>query len=672
MLGANTKPAKRTLDARPDPIDFRDIMYVPTLVEVPVRRLLSTYKELNVPILNQGQEGACTGFGLATVAHYLLRVRKVYPSPVRVSPRMLYEMAKRYDEWPGTLYSGSSARGAMKGWHKHGVCAEEIWPYVANKTTAEPLTYERARNASQHPLGAYFRVNHKDIVAMHSAMTEAGVLYVTGQVHSGWSGVDGATGVIPLETTIEGGHAFAIVAYDEQGFWIQNSWGNKWGLGGFAQITYDDWLQNGTDAWVARLGVPVKLRKEESQAIARSDTAGRTEVISQAELRSHIVSVGNEGQLRTAGPFGTTPQHLAEIFTTDFSRVTQGWKTKHLLLYAHGGLVSEQSAVQRVADYRQALLEANVYPVSFVWKTDYWTTLTNILKDAISRRRPEGVLDNTKDFLMDRLDDALEQVARYLTGKAEWDEMKENALDATMSPTGAVSLAAPYVKALAAAGVKIHVVGHSAGSIFHAPLVSLLAGKGALKGDLKGRSGLGIKIATFTLWAPACTIDLFKEYYAPVIQSGGIGSFALFTLTDKAEQDDDCAGIYHKSLLYLVSNAFEKTPHIPLPGKLRQPGTPLLGMERFVSADPLVSGVFQKKAHDWILSPNTQPQGSENASTAQHHGAFDDDQATVKATLARILGATKVGKGADVQFVRSASSRRDVRLRATQSTGPSV
>ena len=51
------------------------------------------------------------------------------PDKDEVSPRMLYNMARRYDEWPGENYSGSSARGAMKGWHKHGVCSRKHWVY---------------------------------------------------------------------------------------------------------------------------------------------------------------------------------------------------------------------------------------------------------------------------------------------------------------------------------------------------------------------------------------------------------------------------------------------------------------------------------------------------------------------------------------------------------------
>src|SRR5712671_2383608 len=105
----------RTLDARPDTLDFRDRMFEPTLIEVPVRRSLQDYRKGGVPILDQGREGACTGFGLATVVHYLLRTRKIVPDTSEVSPRMIYNMARRYDEWPGEGYEGSSARGAMKG-----------------------------------------------------------------------------------------------------------------------------------------------------------------------------------------------------------------------------------------------------------------------------------------------------------------------------------------------------------------------------------------------------------------------------------------------------------------------------------------------------------------------------------------------------------------------------
>ena len=297
------------LDARPDTVDFRDKMYVPTLVEVPIRIPLETYQgyyEQNaVPILNQGKEGACTGFGLAAVANFLLRRRKVIPDSTLVSPRMFFEMARRYDEWPGEDYSGSSARGAMKGWHKHGVCAFDLWPYDPNNPQGA-LTSERARNAALRPLGAYFRVDHGDLVAMHSALAEVGILYVTASVHEGWSHVDRNTGVIPGPDGKRnmGGHAFALVGYDDRGFWIQNSWGPGWGKGGFALMTYDDWLANGNDVWVARLGAPVSLLTTTKEISPGTGLSAGAES-SYVDLRPHIISIattGFSGQLDSSGP----------------------------------------------------------------------------------------------------------------------------------------------------------------------------------------------------------------------------------------------------------------------------------------------------------------------------------------------------------------------------------
>ncbi len=526
---AKSNTPSRIYDARPDTLDFRDKMYVATLYEVPTHVSLDEYRQYQVPILDQGKEGACTGFGLATVVNYLLKKRKVVPDNEPVSPRMLYEMARRYDEWPGENYSGSSARGGMKGWHKHGVCANKCWPYKVNNRK-EGLNDEKTSDALKRPLGAYYRVNHKDLVSMHSAMAEVGVLYATASVHDGWNSVD-KEGMIPFSLNVIGGHAFAIVAYDDRGFWIQNSWGEDWGLNGFALVTYDDWLLNGTDIWVARLGAPVLMQKGGSTAIAHSAVAAKSNAYSYADLRPHVISLGNNGQLNEGGNFGTSEVELKTIFTSDFKRVTEGWNKKRLLLYAHGGLVSEAAAVQRLADYKTALLQSQVYPVSFIWHSDAWSTFSSILQDALKLRKPEGFLDAAKDFMLDRLDNALEPVARVLTGKLQWDEMKENALKATTSKKGGARLALDFIAKLAKElnnDLEIHLAAYSAGSIFFAPLVQLLTTNGKIgSGVLKGTTGLGLKIVSCTLWAPACTLNLFKEFYLPAVKDRSIGRFAL-------------------------------------------------------------------------------------------------------------------------------------------------
>ncbi len=628
------------LNALPDTVDFRDRMYVPTLVEVPTMIDLEAYRALQVPILDQGQEGACTGFGLATVANYLLHRRAVVPDTACVSPRMLYEMAKRYDEWPGEDYDGSSARGAMKGWNKHGVCAAEYWEY--DETKQNPGAFaERWSNAARRPLGAYFRVNHTDLVALHSAIAEVGVLYATASVHTGWDRV-ASDGVIAPATKITGGHAFAVVAYDERGFWIQNSWGLDWGFHGFGHITYDDWLANASDTWVARLGAPVLLVSAQTTAAAIGGTAKGSQSYVFSDLRPHIVSLGNDGTPRSDGTYGTSAEDIATLFDTDFPRLTANWKKKYgkrrLLLYAHGGLVSEDSAVQMVADDRVPLLQAGIYPVSVLWHTDYLTTLRDILQDALRRRRPEGVLDSSKDFMLDRLDDALEPLARIASGRLEWSQMKQNAIAATASVAGGARLVAGRVAALMSAdpGLEIHLVGHSAGAILLGPLAQLLTARGRIStGLLAGSDGFGRTLSSCTLWAPACTMAFFRQTYWPAITGRSLRRFSLFTLGDQAERDDDCANIYHKSLLYLVSDAFEDPPRIPLV----RDGVPILGMDKFVRQD---AELVTQLGRNWVRAPNALPVGSPDASGARRHVDFHTDPATLQATLARMLAGDAV------------------------------
>jgi len=640
-LQHKTKSGRR-VNVRPDTLDFRDKMFEPTLVEVPSKIVLAEYRKHKIPILDQGNEGACTGFGLATVVNYLLHTRKHEPDKIKVSPWMLYELAKRYDEWPGENYDGSSARGAMKGWHKHGACADALSPKDPKDQML--LTPRVAKDAISRPLGAYYRVNHKDLVAMHSAIAEVGILYATASVHDGWDKVK-SDGIVKYSDHNLGGHAFAIVAYDDQGFWIQNSWGPKWGKNGFCHITYDDWLANGTDVWVARLGAPVVLRTAAAVATSQSATISSADALTNYELRRHIISLGNNGLLKPSGTYGTGEADVRHIFTDYFKETTKNWKTKRILLYAHGGLVDEASAVQRLADYRQAMLDAEVYPVFFIWHTDVWSTLSNILQDAVKQRKPEGILDAAKDFMLDRLDDVLEPIAGGLGGKSMWSEMKENAEKASGQKGGA-SFAASCLKDLAdnEPSIEIHLAGHSAGSIFHAYLIKLLTQNHKLKAK------------TCTLWAPACTTKLFMEAYVPAIESKKIEHFALFTLIDKTEQDDNCLKVYNKSLLYLVSNAFEDRKHIP---GFRD-GEPILGMAKFIEKDAAIKKLFDNKRVEWVLAPNTS-QDPTHCSTARHHSDFDDDVPTVKATLARILGDGEAGPS--MKFARSRAASQERRLK---------
>ena len=107
----------------------------------------------------------------------------------------------------------------------------------------------------------------------------------------------------------------------------------------------------------------------------------------------------------------------------------------------------------------------------------------------------------------------------------------------------------------------------------------------------------------------------------------GIDTFNLFILTDELEQDDS-VGPYQKSLLYLVSQAFEET----LPA-------PILGMKKY--ADELKHdtelNTLGKRFNIYV----SDGEGSRN-SVSKTHGGFDNDPVTLNRLLRDILNKKPV------------------------------
>jgi pimeloyl-ACP methyl ester carboxylesterase len=342
-------------------------------------------------------------------------------------------------------------------------------------------------------------------------------------------------------------------------------------------------------------------------------------------LRPHIVTAGNDGQLSEKGNYGLTPDELRDLVVNELPKKTRDWNKKRVALYAHGGLVPQNSAIKKIAKHREVLLDEEIYPISFIWRSDIWSTIKNILSETLSQRQAQGgIVENIKDLMFDRFDDTLELLARNLGGKALWDEMKDNTRGASEKARGAARLTAKHLMSLYKSKKidEIHLVGHSAGSILLAPLAEYF-------------SDQQVKVKSLSLWAPACTVDFFNAHYRPLIENNRIETFDLYTLDDVTERDDNCGGIYHKSLLYLVSSAFEKMPRNPS----ERDGVPLLGLARDINADKQLSSIFRKSNCNWYKAP------AANESDARHHGDFDDDDATLQSTLKRILKSAKVRKG---------------------------
>jgi pimeloyl-ACP methyl ester carboxylesterase len=597
------KPS-RLLTALPDVPDYRDRWYEPTLAAL----AQSIAPPTDAAILDQGEEGACTGFGLAAVVN-LLHERQ--GRDVRVSPWMFYEMARRHDEWKGERYEGSSCRGAIKGWYHMGVCRQT--PSNDKQAQEGRLTIERAKDARAHTLGAYYRIR-KNIVDMHAALNEAGAVYASADVHSGWMSPT-RKGRIPYRKTKEGGHAFAIVGYDDAGFYVQNSWGEDWGERGIALWSYEDWIDNVSDAWVVQLAVSTPRLYSRKSAPTGSSVGSEVASTSKSprrdEIAGHFIHI-DDGHFQESGKYWST---LSDVQQTA-SHVATSEKYDHLMLYAHGGLNSINASASRIAAMRDTFKANRIYPLHFMYDTGLLEELRDVIigKRAKVEERAGGFADWT-----DRL---IEQATRR-PGRALWREMKSDAKDAFSSRTspGTQTLTAllnAFAEAAGKPGTKpkqIHLVGHSTGGILHAHLVDALAARQT-----------NLRIASVSLLAPATTVELFESTYLPNLRAGsfGIDAMHVYNLIDKTELDDHVGFVYRKSLLYLVSRAFEETI---------DPPEPLLGMQK------------HSKDLENLRANRLRFHYSNGRTTdSESHGGFDNDPTTMNNVLKTILGTTQVSK----------------------------
>ena len=522
----------------------------------------------------------------------------------------------------------------MKGWERHGVCTQKRWPDDLHG--ADNFDQQRADEATLTPGGAYYRIDFRQVRHVHAAIHEVGIVYATLMVHAGWGQPGPSTVSLTVGTTrksqkikipviqrkgnADGGHAIALVGYTSQGFIIQNSWGTRWGKNGFALLPYEDFMIHATDVWVAQLGVPVKADLwAQGAADVTSGTFRAGQVIPLNEIRPYAIDIENNGKLSDQGNYWTTEEDLKRLFFETIPSKTKGWAKRRVMLYLHGGLNGEEAVAKRIIAFRDVCLANEIYPLHIMWESDWFNTIKNILKDqftAADERAGGAFLDH----LSEAKDRVLELTLANPGGKL-WGEMVQNAALASKHATGVMQLVTKYAKeAKESLGKKaegnweLHVVGHSAGSIFAAYAIPQLA-------------SLGISWKTLQFMAPAIRIDLFKEIVLPKIMDKTCPKPSLYILSKVGELDDD-VGPYGKSLLYLVSNAFEGTREVPL-----------LGMQKFLEEDQKLLNLLNSSVDGLpgiVISGAGDKPGV--MSKSDTHGGFDNDPNTMNSVLVRILG----------------------------------
>ncbi len=346
-----------------------------------------------------------------------------------------------------------------------------------------------------------------------------------------------------------------------------------------------------------------------------------------AGLRPYVVSM-RQGEWDQSGIFNSTASDVDAIFGEFAEKALADLpqnKVLKLVLYAHGGLVSEQSGLAQaqthIAWWKQSAVDG-IYPLYFVWKTGLGETIAQLL--GLAGRASRDLATGPRAWISDPI---VAGIARRLGGEAVWSGMKRDAEQAVL-PNGTATYVARKLKEFYdrhSGRVELHAVGHSAGAVFHSHFIPMSTVTG------------NPYFTTTSFLAPAVRVDTFRDLLTMDDGGGGrklkpeIGKLAIFTMKKDFEKRDNCINIYHQSLLYLIYHAFE--PVDP---------TPILGLEESLRSDPVLlrllglTGTPAPNA-DVIWSPTDQSSGC-SATQSTSHGGFSSDAPSLNSILRRILG----------------------------------
>lgn len=197
-------------------------------------------KGIMTPVKHQGVCGSCGEF--AAVAVFEALIKKKTGMEIDLSEQQIVSCA------PGCgCNTGCSSLTALQYMKKNGVVLETEFPYVDKDTTCPAglrgnyyLTKVHSTAIDKQPLAKRIEIIKNTIISHGPVATNMGLYDDLGRYKSGIYAYDG-------KAASQGGHWVVLVGWSDDpelpsgGYWIcRNSWGEKWGEGGYFKSAYGD------------------------------------------------------------------------------------------------------------------------------------------------------------------------------------------------------------------------------------------------------------------------------------------------------------------------------------------------------------------------------------------------------------------------------------------------
>ncbi len=189
---------------------------------------------------DQGSTGSCVGWACAdsVLRWHLAKANRLHTSTL-LSTRFTWMAAKETDEFltPPTTFieaEGTSLKAALDISRKYGTIEDRLLPFGAG-TLYQGDPREFFARAATLKIASYVNLG-RDLTHWRRWISENGPILTRLDVDRTWDEADNNNGNLGIydASSARGGHAVALVGYDQSGFIVRNSWGVSWANKGFA------------------------------------------------------------------------------------------------------------------------------------------------------------------------------------------------------------------------------------------------------------------------------------------------------------------------------------------------------------------------------------------------------------------------------------------------------